>query len=139
MSNGLDVALMKDPSGDWNPDHGDCYTDIAFADPEWGSFFFNTLGAELAKHVEGEPFYISDTRRRMTFRKSLRKYPLLSRIDDFYLDAVFAPDEVHLLESELRSVAKLVMDTDARAFFVGMKSACEKALIGTMGIRLMSS
>lgn len=102
MSNGLDVALMKDPFGEWSPEHGDRHTDIEFSDPEWGSFFFNTLGAKHTDYIEGEHREIYDSPRQTTFQDSLKEYPLLSRIDEFYQDASFASDEIHLLESELK-------------------------------------
>lgn len=139
MSNGLDVVLMKDPSGAWDPEQGDCHTDIAFSDPEWGSFFFNTLGAELTPYFEGEPIEQYGGQRRLTFQKSLAEYPLLSRIDQFYKDALFASNEIPLLEFELKLAESLSMDADAKAFLSGMRSACEMALSKKMGIRLLSS
>jgi hypothetical protein len=140
MSNGLDVALMKDPYGDWSPENGDRHTDIEFADPEWGSFFFNTLGAETLKKEWGvrydDEFYARD---RQVFQESLKEYPLLARIEDFYQDASFAADEIRSLRDELKRVEKLVLDVDAKAFLDGMVAACETALTLNMGIRLLSS
>src|SRR5688572_3770045 len=139
MSNGLDVALMKDPSGEWFPEHGDRHVDIAFSFQEWESFFFNTLGANSTDYIEGEPYEIYESRYQTTFQDSLKEYPLLSRNHEFYQDAFFASDEIHLLEFELKRAETLSMDAHARAFLSGMLSACEMARSEKMGIRLLSS
>jgi hypothetical protein len=138
MSNGLDVALMKDPFGDWSPPD-DRHTEIEFSDPEWGSFFFKALGVIQTEYIQGEECLDYDTRRKLDFRKSLHDYPLLSRIDSFYQDAGFSPDEVEVLRDELRRVEDLAFDKDGRAFLDGMVKACDLALSAKMGIFLGSS
>ena len=139
MSNGLDVALMKDPHGEWAPENGDRHTDIAFGDHEWGSFFFDALGAKNAEYVEREKYESFVARRKSAFLSSLRDYPLLARIDEFYQDACFAVDEIQELEAELNRVRDLPMDELARNFLNGMLEGCSLAKAEGLGIRLLSS
>ena len=131
MSNGLDLALMKDPFGEWRPEVGDHHTDIAFSDPEWGSFFFDTLNATLVNYIEDEG--------TSAFKESLRDFPLLARISEFYCDASFAEGEIDQLEEELNRAAKLTLSDDAKAFLDGMLLGCQMARDEHMGIRLLSS
>src|SRR5688572_2442650 len=139
MSNGLDVALMKDPYGEWSPEDGDHHLEIPFSDPQWGSFFLDTLKAELRSNIECEPYEESEKRRIALFQQSLKEYPLLSRIHHFYQDACFAANEIVSLENELKRVEKLSLDNDAKAFLDGMLLACNTARSENMGIRLLSS
>jgi hypothetical protein len=139
MSNGLDIALMRDPLGEWRPEVGDHHTDIAFSDPEWGSFFFDTLKASLVEYLENEPYKDYITRYEAAFRDSLPDFPLLARISDFYQDAYFAPGEIEQLEEELNRVAKLSLTADGRAFLYGMLRGCRMAKDEGMGIALLSS
>jgi len=139
MSNGLDIALMKDPFGEWSPENGDHHTDIAFNIDEWGTFFFNTLQATETSYVQGEPIEEYDERRLAAFRESLAEYPLLARIEDFYQDACYSAEEIPLLQYELERAATLRLDDDAKAFLVGMLAGCSTALTKNMGIRLLSS
>ena len=140
MSNGLDVALMKDPFGEWSPNDGDRHTEIAFSDPEWYSFFFNTLGAKRLEREFGvkydEAFYARDN---MAFKESLKEFPLLARIEEFYQDAGFAIGEIPALQDELKRAAKLQLDPEGRAFLEGMLTATELAISAQMGISLHSS
>ena len=139
MSNGLDVALMKDPLGEWRPEGGDRHTDIAFSNSEWGSFFFDTLKARLVSYIEDEGYENYDARYQSAFKESLKDFPLLARISEFYQDAAFAPDEIDQLEKELNRAAKLQMTDDAKAFPDGMLLGGRMAREEKMGIRLFSS
>lgn len=140
MSNGLDVALMKDPFGEWSPEDGDRHTDIAFGDPEWYSFFFKTLGAKRLQREYGISYDDAfDVRDDLVFQESLQEYPLLARIKEFYRDASFAPHEVPALHQELKRAEKLTIDDEGRAFLDGMSEACDLALSSHMGISLLSS
>lgn len=137
MGNGLDVILMKDPFGDDAPE--DRGTGIEFSSFEWGSFYFDTLGASVTEYIQGEEWLEHETRRRLNFKESLQEYPLLSRIDDFYQDAGFSVDEVEVLREELRRVEDLALDKEGRAFLDGMVKACNLAAQAKMGILLSSS
>ena len=137
MSNGLDVVLMKDPFGE--DSELDKSTEIEFSSFEWESFFFRTLRATVTEFVQGEPFVQYEARRVRMFRESLDAYPLLSRIDEFYQDAAFTPDEVPFLREELRRAENLELDAEGRAFFDGMVRACELASNANLGILLSSS
>ena len=139
MSNGLDVALMKDPFGEWQPKLGDHHTDIAFSDPEWGSFFFDTLKATLVSYIEDEGYESYQSRYQTAFKESLKDFPLLARISEFYQDAAFTPDEIDALQVELNRAATLPMTDDAKAFLNGMILGCEMARDEEIGIRLLSS
>jgi hypothetical protein len=139
MSNGLDLALMKDPRGEWSPAEGDRHTDIEFEDFEWGSFFFKTLGVAETPYIKGESFQSFEARRIESFCSSLKDYPLLARIHEFYKDAHFAAEEVPTLEAELNRVRELPMDNRAQNFLNGMLKGCELAKAERLGIRLLSS
>lgn len=140
MSNGLDVALVKDARpGVWSPEIDDGYLDIGFSESEWGSFFFDTLKAATTAYREREPIEEFDARREAAFRDSLPEYPLLSRIDQFYQDAFFTIDEIPSLRDELKRAENLPSDDDARAFLSGMLEACEAAISHEKGIFLASS
>ena len=140
MSNGLDVALMKDPFGEWSSADGGCHTDIAFGDPEWYSFFFNTLGAVRLKREFGLQYGDEfNTRDDLVFQESLKQYPLLARIDGFYQDACFAAEEIPALRDELNSSENLTLDSEACTFLDGMLAACELAVSAKKGIILLSS
>ena len=139
MSNGLDLALMKDPFGEWRPAVGDHHTDIAFGDSEWGSFFFDTLKATLVTYIEGEDIEVYDERYQTAFRESLKDFPLLARISEFYQDASFAPDEIDQLKEELDRASKCASSDDGKAFLDGMLLGCQMARDKTLGIRLLSS
>jgi hypothetical protein len=139
MSNGLDIALMKDPFGEWRPEAGDHHTDIAFSDPEWGSFFFDTLKATLTTYLEDEGYESYDARYQTAFKESLQDFPLLARISKFYRDTAFAPDEIDQLDEELNRAAQLPLTHDAKAFLEGMLLGCRMARDEKMGISLLSS
>ncbi|MBP7415968.1 MAG: hypothetical protein WBC19_02575 [Pyrinomonadaceae bacterium] len=140
MSNGLDVALMKDPFGSWSPENGDRNTDIAFADGEWYSFFFDTLGAVRLEREYGvrydDAFYARDD---LAFKESLKEYPLLARIEDFYQDAFFAAGEISALRDELNRAESFTLTESGKVFLNGMQAACEIAAQKNLGIRLLSS
>lgn len=139
MSNGLDIALMKDPFGEWRTEAGDHHTEIAFSDPEWGSFFFDTLKATLVTYIEDEGNQRYEERYQSAFKESLRNFPLLARISEFYRDAAFAADEIDQLEEELNHAGKLALSDDAKAFLDGMLLGCQMARDKKLGIRLLSS
>ena len=139
MSNGLDVALMKDPFGKWSPELGDRHTDIEFGVYEWGSFFFNTLQAAETEYIDGEPIEEYEKRRSTAFRDSLTDFPLLARIDKFFRDANFSAAEIPMLQDELKRVESLPLDPNAAAFLEGMLAGCALALSEDMGITLLSS
>ena len=84
MSNGLDVALMKDPHGEWRPEVGDHSTDISFSDPQGGSFFFDTLKATLVTYIEDEGYESYDALYQTASKESLQDFPLLARISEFW-------------------------------------------------------
>jgi hypothetical protein len=140
MSNGLDVALMKDPYGEWSPDDGDCHTEIAFSFWEWESFFFKTLGAKRLEREYGvsynEAFHARDD---LLFKESLKNFPLLARIDEFYQDASFSRDEIAELYAELKQAEMLATDVEAKAFLAGMLEGCRLASSANLGICLLSS
>jgi hypothetical protein len=139
MSNGLDVALVKDPNGKWPPDHRLQLLNIDFSYPEWESFFFEGLGAAQARPFDDEPWGDFFDRRPFEFRESLTEYPLLARIDDFYQDAYFAESEIPFLEDELLRASDLKLNEDAKSFLAGMLAACKAAASEKMAIRLLSS
>lgn len=101
------------------------------------------MGLVLPLHVkgraEGEPYEQYAAREKSVFQDSLKEFPLLSRIHDFYLDAFFGPDEIAALETELTRIEKLSLTGDGEAFFRGMLLACKTAQSESMGIRLLSS
>lgn len=140
MSNGLDVALMKDPFGEWAPENGDRHTDIAFAHDEWESFFFDTLRAERLPREYGVKYDDEfNARDHETWKESLNAYPLLARSHDFYRDASFAPDEVVVLREELNRAKDLPLTDKGNAFLQGMIAACDMAHTSNLGIILLSS
>ena len=139
MSNGLDIALMKDPFGGWHPELGDHHTDLAVAYLEWKSFFLDTLKVTWERYNEGEDIRRYDERYHSAFKESLRDFPLLARISDFYRDAFFAPGEIDQLEKELNRAAKLTLSDDGRAFLSGMSLGCRMAQDEKLGISLLSS
>ena len=67
MSNGLDIALMNDPFGNWHPELGDHHTDIAFTYQEWESFFLDTLKVTWERYNEGEDIRRYDERYHSAF------------------------------------------------------------------------
>ena len=140
MSNGLDVALMKDPFVEWSAENGDRHTNISFGHDEWWSFFFVTLNPKSLDREIGvrydDDFYLRD---QQLFKQSLEDYPLLARIEEFYRDAAFAPAEITSLRDELIRTEQLTLDANARSFLNGMLNACELASSERMGIRLLSS
>ncbi len=139
MSNGLDIALMKDPFGEWQPELGDHHTDIAFGDAEWGSFFFDTLKVTLVAYIEDEGNEKYTARYESAFKESLKDFPLLARTSEFYRDASFAPHEIDQLEEELNRVTKLPLTDEGKAFLDGMLLGCRMARDEEMGIMLLSS
>ena len=139
MSNGLDVALMNDPYAEWSPEAGDRHTDIAFSDPEWGSFFFDTLGVPEPTYIESEDYESRVAREVAAFSEALNVFPLLARVHHFYDDAHFAKDEIRPLREELQRAGELRMDDLARAFWKGMLEACDAAESANLGISLLSS
>ncbi|MBL8182429.1 MAG: hypothetical protein JNL64_12555 [Blastocatellia bacterium] len=138
MSNGLNVALRKNPA-EWSPKNGDRYLDIAFADDEWGSFFYKTLCAANPEQLDGELREDFWKRREIEFHNSLSEYLLLRRINEFYQDAFFSVDEMDQLIEELYRAAKLQSDGNSDAFLSGMLEACKEAKASNTGIWLASS
>jgi sugar/nucleoside kinase (ribokinase family) len=134
MPNGLDVVISKDPFGESQV--GDHQIGISAGNDEWGSFFFETLKATFVDIDEGESSDSYAVRYQATFEESLKDFPLLARISEFYQDAAFAPDEIDQLEKELNRAAKLQMTDDAEAFLDGMLLACRMAKEESKGILL---
>jgi hypothetical protein len=139
MSNGLDIALMRDPYAEWSPLDWDHHTEIAFSYDEWDSFFIKTLEATDVAYVQGEPYEEYEKRRAAAFRESLAGYPLLARIDEFYQDACYSAQEILPLQNELHRVVELLLDDETKAFLEGMLAGCSAALTENMGIRHLSS
>ena len=134
MPNGLDVVISKDPFGQLQV--GDRQIGISFGNDEWGSFFFETLKATFVSIDEGEGSDSYDVRYQTAFEESLKDFPLLARISDYYQDAAFGPDEIDQLEEELNRAAKLEMTDHAKAFLDGMLLTCRMAKEESKGILL---
>ncbi len=140
MSNGLDVALMKNPFGEWSPNDGDRYTDIVIDPSGYGEFYYIVLGIELSLPPESEINTYENCWEMRVFRSFLPQFPLLARVYNYYRDAAFAYDEIPKLLRELDRGSALAADNDvAQIYIVDMRSASSLALKNGMGIRLMSS
>lgn len=140
MSNGLDVALMKDPFGAWWPHEGDTYTDIVIDPHGYDEFYYVVLGIEIPTRPADEIDTYENSWEMRVFRRSLPQFPLLARVYNYYRDAAFASSEIPELLNELDNAETLVSDNDAaKKYITELRSACSLASQNNMGIRLMSS
>jgi hypothetical protein len=134
---GLDVLLMRDPQGEFSLEKGDRELDVSFSDPEWGTFYYEELGALAPEpYVNGEDMGAYQQRQHQRFRESLSKYPMLSRIYDYYIDVVYLPNEVKQLLDECLPLEEKITNREALGFLNGLIYACKEALRLELGIFL---
>ena len=134
---GLDVALIKAPSGAFLKENGDRYLGISFSNVEWENFFYDALGApEPGPYIEGEGILAFDKRRRSSFHESLTRFPMLSRIHDYYEDVFYRPDEIPRLFEECLGVEGKTTNSEAKSFLDGMVYACKEAMQNNTGLFL---
>jgi hypothetical protein len=134
---GLDVLLMKNPRGEFSSEDGDRSLDVSFGYWEWESFFYAELGVPKPEpYADGEDIGAYRQRQDQRFRESLSKYPMLSRIYDYYIDVVYLPNEVKQLLDECSPLEEKITNREALGFLNGLIYACKEALRLELGIFL---
>lgn len=102
---------------------------------EWVEIFFVELG--LAR-VEFGPLTEEDLPLRpVEFTNPVPEYPMLSRINGVYFDAVFQSDEVQALEDECRRLTESTSNPLALSGLSKLLKACAEARALGLSIFMM--
>jgi hypothetical protein len=132
-------ALLRKNQSEYRSENGDRPLNLYFSNSGWGSFFYDELGAtEPDPYIDGEDILAFDERRRRSFHQSLKNFPMLSRIHDYYEDVFYRPDEIHQLLEECSSLEVKITDPEAQSFLNGMIYACKEAERNKTGLFLAS-
>ena len=102
---------------------------------EWYELFFVTLGVDGA---EWGPLPETDSSPRPDeFTNPIPEYPMLSRINGVYFDAVFKSDEVQALENECVRLAKSTSSPLALSGLRKLLNMCAEARALGLSIFMM--
>jgi hypothetical protein len=102
---------------------------------EWYTLFFVELGVDGGRWG---PLADTDTSPRPDqFNDPVPEYPMLSRINGVYFDAVFKPDEIEALEEECKRLAKWTSNSLALNGLRKLLAACVDAKALSLGIYMM--
>jgi hypothetical protein len=140
MGNGtLQLAVIMNPFGEWDPNKGDHHTDLEIEEDEWCELFYKVLGVpERWKEVDGqlEPVEFSEAQ----FKEILtgKGYPMLGRIWFMYRDANYLPSEVSKLLEECLKIQKKTENVSALSALGKLIAACYEAIKINSGLCLLS-
>jgi len=102
---------------------------------EWYELFFIVLGAD---GTEYGPFSETDSSPRPDhFDNPVTEYPMLSRINDVYLDVVFEAHEVQELEDECNRLANSTSNPHALSGLRKLLEMCADAKALGLSIYMM--
>lgn len=137
----LDIAIKRNPDGEWDPTAGDYHSDLGIDAVEWEKLFFDSLGAPKWEiFTEGEDVNQYYERQKTLFQKVLtnKGYPMMGRIWRIYQDVEYYPFEISQLLSECIEIQEAIDDPKAHATLDKLISACADALKTNSGLVLLS-
>jgi hypothetical protein len=135
----FDIVIVEDDlSPDWG---GKGCVRWGEVDPyEWESLFFNDFEimtywefSEKKGNLQNYDDYFSGQIALLA-----EKYPMITRIKDFYQDAVFFKDEIEHLLQEVESLKSTVKYGESKLFLDQFSRASKLALEKNAGIRLLA-
>lgn len=141
MGGTLDIAVKKNPFGEWDESKGDHHTDLGIEPDEWEQLFFNVLQApQDVIYFDGEDMSEYYKRRERLFQENLKNkgYEMLGRIWYIYRDASYLPSEINKLLEECLEVQKKTNNVPALSALKKLIIGCNKALEIGSGLRLLS-
>ena len=101
---------------------------------EWYELFFVTLGVGAAS---GSFIGTGSSPRPAEFNNPIPEYPMLSRINGVYFDAVFQFDEVQALEDECIRLANSTLNPFALSGLKKLLRVCAEAKVLGLSIYMM--
>ncbi|MEP7212405.1 MAG: hypothetical protein ABI791_04985 [Acidobacteriota bacterium] len=142
MGGSLRIAVMRDPSGEWDPVRGDHHLDLDLEREEWEDLFFAVLGAPAweAGLLENEGVFAYEERQKRNFETYLKSkgFEMLGRISDMYQDAEYEPSEVAELREECSRVEELTDNAEVLEGVRKLVFACNEAVKIGSGLILLS-
>ena len=139
----LRIHLVRNPeTWDGRIREGERITYEQIRYEEWEAIFFTVIMGYCPMYeyyVEGQNLDERDERARLRFQQAIPDYPLLGRMWDVYVDAIYKPEEVSQLRKEcmrvqamtdnaeaLRGLGKLIKYTEeAERSGLGLFLACD--------------
>jgi len=135
----LDIILVKNESvPHWEDEESVHFGSI---DPyEWESLFFTDFSIEtyfeFAK--ENEDLQRYDTYYSEKIDSLQKKFPMITRIKDYYQDASFSAKEIEELTQEILLLKTIVKRQKSKNLLKQLLGACEIALKNGAGLTLVA-
>jgi len=133
----LEIMIVKNASKPyWEDPDAFLFGEI---DPvEWESFFFNDLDIKRYTEYNREDSETYEEYYASRISSLEKKFPLITRIRDYYEDAFFSKQEVSGLINEILSLQNVVEGKQSVNFLNQLLAAGEKAIRHDSGITLVA-
>lgn len=123
----LTLAICQDPQI-YNP-NTDIGLNVCINDDDLEAISLDIFQSSTGKPYEGvDNILVGRNRNRKLFQESFPAYPMLSKINYMYEDALFNPQEVKTLREECIQLKTITTNSKADLAFRKLIYACDKAI-----------